>query len=877
MARFAANLVESSKNSAETILKPSDLVVLLRPFNPCGTRENATAEQINYLCIVYRFWIVPEERDLFMFGLNSELLRVCRKDEFDEILRTSVPLLFQLGKSRLVSVIRVEKVLGGYLTRPKKVAADSGILKNGDLYFVARFLLYTDGYSVSSVTTASMEGIYLVTLNFPESSKLSRDIVRVLSVGPPGTSPYEVLSKLENDLKQGATEGFVDFDADGKRRRVFLDCVGIIGDTPALNGGLDVGGHNAQAPCHLCRLHTHSQTNRGSRYSMTPRIGSFSATARSMDRHQAMVDSEADVETLKYHGVQTGSARREPFLHRLSQTLCLLEPNVHRDVEGLPVLIPGFDPYIASYITPDHLLSRLYINCLEFSLFVLGSKAKRVQFENIVRSSLAENGLDKQNRLFDCDKSQVLSMTISQVYSLSSVSSVSFAYLIYESMRANNGVVPGILIRALQLQQTIAAVIGATWRREQCGYSVREVQIRVTEHIKMVRKTCALSENELKLLGMPGVSDRSSRSLGEGLTSNSSTKVVKILDKPNVHRLFEFAFKTLPIVRHARVVNELSFESIHAQMRRSIERSNRRNPHFHAMQNALIDDWKSRITLVRSELSSENYSLTSVQSAFRLIGGWEKSLELDINLPYGLDTRLKSILAGEGDQAFPSGIGAAGVMPPHARDFEAEIWRLVGDSVVDMTWNNPNFEVVPAVFKSYLRLIYSSDTISVSNEAVALNGFDSGRCRLSAGHVIEVECSKSENYDDHVPFVQQLSFLSHRASKESYRLKFIIQKILASSREVRGESLTLFVKTIEHTRDDIFSLQQLASSHRLLSDGVKTVEAYSGFKTSNACRWCVIKFDESVTECGNIRVDVGQSTEANVILGVSFGYPPRHG
>jgi len=49
--------------------------------------------------------------------------------------------------------------------------------------------------------------------------------------------------------------GISTIDADGQRKRVFLDAVGVVGDTPALDSVLDVKGHKGNAPCHLCNYY----------------------------------------------------------------------------------------------------------------------------------------------------------------------------------------------------------------------------------------------------------------------------------------------------------------------------------------------------------------------------------------------------------------------------------------------------------------------------------------------------------------------------------------------------------------------------------------------------------------------------------------------
>ncbi len=86
---------------------------------------------------------------------------------------------------------------------------------------------------------------------------------------PRGVRSAPSFDAVEEDLVRGFTEGFVYMDADGTRRRIFLDLVGVVGDAPPVNEVLDVLGHTGNACCHLCHFVRHSETLIGSRYTDT--------------------------------------------------------------------------------------------------------------------------------------------------------------------------------------------------------------------------------------------------------------------------------------------------------------------------------------------------------------------------------------------------------------------------------------------------------------------------------------------------------------------------------------------------------------------------------------------------------------------------------
>ncbi len=68
-----------------------------------------------------------------------------------------------------------------------------------------RFLLFWDGFEVTSGTPASGDGIYMIPLNLPLSSRTSPNAVRVLSLSPPGVNGATILREIVHDVLQGAT------------------------------------------------------------------------------------------------------------------------------------------------------------------------------------------------------------------------------------------------------------------------------------------------------------------------------------------------------------------------------------------------------------------------------------------------------------------------------------------------------------------------------------------------------------------------------------------------------------------------------------------------------------------------------------------------
>lgn len=183
---------------------------------------------------------------------NSDDFRESSRDQVRELCapvsRASLRTLFI--DVREISQISFHPGARGY----SKFTPTSSIgkLRTGEHYFIYRFLFFWDGFEVQTGKPASGDGIYLLPLNLPPSCRRNPSAVRVLSLTPPGVKGEEILDRILEDILHGSTTGFADYDAEGTKRRIFLDLVGLIGDTPALNHYLDVVGHNALACCHLC-------------------------------------------------------------------------------------------------------------------------------------------------------------------------------------------------------------------------------------------------------------------------------------------------------------------------------------------------------------------------------------------------------------------------------------------------------------------------------------------------------------------------------------------------------------------------------------------------------------------------------------------------
>ncbi len=219
------------------------------------------------------------------------------------------------------------------------------------------FMLFWDGFEISKGRSASGDGLYLLCFNMPLKARLSSTAVRIVSLAPPGLKSDALLKVLHEDIVKGMTEGFTDYDATGQKCRIFLDLVGFLGDTPALNSSLDTLGHTSTAFCHLCRYRKQPTTFPGSQNAGSGSHGHLTGTARSFYIHAAIRDSKAQKETCRLLGMKYIQNENDLPLHSLRRVMMDSRSRIQSTAEGHPILTGYLDPYMSCFIAPDHLLT----------------------------------------------------------------------------------------------------------------------------------------------------------------------------------------------------------------------------------------------------------------------------------------------------------------------------------------------------------------------------------------------------------------------------------------------------------------------------------------------------------------------------------------
>jgi hypothetical protein len=304
-----------------------------------------------------------------------------------------------------------------------------------------------------------------------------------------------------------------------------------------------------------------------------------------------------------------------------------------------------FDPYRSSLIAPDHLLFGLAQDVLN-AVVAMSSPRIREDADALMREALTSHGLGKQRQILSSSRAALHTMTMSDMFAVLLVAPASFSNALAMNATYRAEAVAVQTEGSTRSAQRVPAGRLPKRRRKTSvpvdessslgGNSTPRVSsVPGDSGVRMLRRTLALlgsfqrlvSETQfwprLELDGVAAIAEHNERGGSarhdllfgmacdyidalHALCVESSDKIGKILNKPNVHRLLELYAHTIPAFGHCRFVEELAFESAHQPLKRAIVRSNRRDPQLAAVTAVLANDWESRLSIELSRLSQPN-------------------------------------------------------------------------------------------------------------------------------------------------------------------------------------------------------------------------------------------------------------------------------
>ena len=240
-----------------------------------------------------------------------------------------------------------------------------GVLADGRLYAVLRFLLYTDDFRAYTFKQGSCGGCYIMPMSIPPMDHHGVQAIRILGLTPPGVSTNIAIHAVVEDIVHGSSTGIPVKMADGATITLFLDVMGYLGDYPAMTHLLDVTGVTGSAPCNFCMFQRagngdsdaeDSITGEGSRYAYSTAIHSANLSFRRTRERMRICRAHAGVQDLKRIGLRDMDDEDVSNLplHRLSNELDKVRNRVPCTADGVPVVPCTFDPYLSCYVGSDN-------------------------------------------------------------------------------------------------------------------------------------------------------------------------------------------------------------------------------------------------------------------------------------------------------------------------------------------------------------------------------------------------------------------------------------------------------------------------------------------------------------------------------------------
>lgn len=479
----------------------------------------------------------------------------------------------------------------------------TGYLKDGRKYVVYRALIYTDDFQPFTSRKGSYGGCYMLPLGLPPDERAGYAAVRCLGLTPPNVSSNEVLLHIIPDIVQCTTNGVQGKTAGGESVTIFLDIVAYIGDYPAVSHVLDVLGHTARAPCHLCSFVRQDRIgDEGLKYYgySTTIHGRASAFCREARRVRSVRHGESSASVLQLLGLKQSVNETNCPLHVLSSALAKCRPEVPLTDCGVPVVPAVFDPYRSSMVAPDHLLAGLARDVINATVTMCTPEIRR-NTESLMRDALRDHNLGRQSELISLPKAVLHTMNLSEVYAVLLVAPYCFMTSLMLKTGGKNDVgssseprskIPRIGNKQVEQIKVLIVLI------EMFQTLVGQTQYRPSAHTDGLQAVSEFNEGNGKSR-LDTLFNLACAYISElhKVCTTFPKAVREHLSKPNVHRLLELYAHSLPAFGQIGHFQELLFETAHQPLKRGIKMSNNRDPHLAAVTAVLANDWETRLAL----------------------------------------------------------------------------------------------------------------------------------------------------------------------------------------------------------------------------------------------------------------------------------------
>ena len=515
-----------------------------------------------------------------------------------------------------------------------------GRLMDGRLYFIDNILLYSDGFSQFKFRQGSAGSVYCISLNLPAELRRSRELVRVLTLTPPGVSTKEGWRSIIDDLVQSSTVGTPAVTTDGEQIVIFTNVVGGTGDYHECSAFSDVTGQNGKAPCHLCfLLRYQGHASVASLYGYTTQISSsYTCFGRTVSRTELIRSNSFSDEELVSMGLSKAAdaeKKNSPLVYFYNELKrAKISFSIPLTMDNEPVVDPMFDPYRSTFVAPDHLLAGIAIDVLTVAFKLMPTPRDRRESESLISQLLQLNGLPREAKIYNEGKSGMQTTTISRTFCILLLSVPVFKGMKKRINSRQESTEEGRMdiTECVTILELFSKLVGETYWYPKCSVDGG----RAVDDFNKEGGTYHMSKLE-------GIAKRYINMCNIFCRRNVMAR--KELDKPNLHRLLELYTHSIPALGHVRNFNELVFECAHQPLKRTMAGSNFHDSHIQGIDHAIADDWKRRLSMLVHEFdASSNVSDDIISSVQRLLCGRDPTACRVVQQDGGATSATKSLL-----------------------------------------------------------------------------------------------------------------------------------------------------------------------------------------------------------------------------------------
>ena len=516
-------------------------------------------------------------------------------------------------------------------------ASNKGYLQDGTPYLVYRFFLYADGFQQkkSMSDKRSVTGCYILPAGLPHQARTTCTCVCTLTVSPDGLDSNAVLRYIVDDIVEGTVNGVESYDAHGRKVKIFLDNISELNDTPAQASGNDVMGHIADSFCAFCAARKRKGLQAppicysSSIHSRRPSL------MRCDDRMKEIRASPVHEEVRQHLGTNcsTESEAQQRIKRRIAIALQSNLSKMKVNDKGDCVVDFYYDSYQSAAVAPDHLFKGLITNALTVCFDTVEDDEMRSHIDKLICREISNHNLPSIDTVLNWDKhgkySGINNLKMSSLFCVLLFAGPIFkSYGEHVTNEYNNQQMSSVkgklkqpssaiadtqLTHSFDFPQELQDIICLSY---WCPQPAHDFQSDI-EYI--------FGTDDLKPFDFFGdiqeLSDRYIKNIQKYYKAGGAH--AKKLDKPNAHKLQEFAYQTIPSFGHALNVSELVLEQEHRTSKTWHETNTHNNAHITGVELNLAKDWMTRVYAhyILWVNGNEEDKQSSIQGLSRLLLG----------------------------------------------------------------------------------------------------------------------------------------------------------------------------------------------------------------------------------------------------------------